>query len=135
MYDHILVPTDGSTGTADVALQAIDLAEAGARTRHDEDGWSSAGICQPGHHLPKGFIRPRPTVVQAVAAVRGTEPSDLPPLYGTVDPDALDSLVTSISGSGYGTPTDHVEFRYDGWTVPVGCDGMVTVSRRYPVDR
>lgn len=27
MYDRILVPTDGSTGTAHVALQAIDLAE------------------------------------------------------------------------------------------------------------
>jgi nucleotide-binding universal stress UspA family protein len=27
MYDRILVPTDGSTGTAHVALQAFDLAE------------------------------------------------------------------------------------------------------------
>ena len=27
MYERILVPTDGSTGTAHVALQAVNLAE------------------------------------------------------------------------------------------------------------
>lgn len=34
MYDEILVPTDGSTGTAHVALQAIDLAEQYGGTIH-----------------------------------------------------------------------------------------------------
>lgn len=42
MYDHILVPTDGSVGSAHVALQAIDLAEQYGATVHvlhvvDED--------------------------------------------------------------------------------------------------
>ncbi|SDJ34210.1 Nucleotide-binding universal stress protein, UspA family [Halovenus aranensis] len=34
MYDHILVPTDGSTGTAHVALHAIELAEIHGATLH-----------------------------------------------------------------------------------------------------
>lgn len=34
MYDHILVPTDGSTGTAHVALHAIELAEQQGATIH-----------------------------------------------------------------------------------------------------
>lgn len=34
MYERILVPTDGSTGTAHVALQAIDLAEQYGATIH-----------------------------------------------------------------------------------------------------
>ena len=34
MYDRILLPTDGSTGTAHVALQAIDLAEQYGATIH-----------------------------------------------------------------------------------------------------
>jgi len=34
MYDRILIPTDGSTGTAHVALQALDLAERYGATAH-----------------------------------------------------------------------------------------------------
>ncbi|WP_225336302.1 universal stress protein [Halomicrobium urmianum] len=34
MYERILIPTDGSTGTAHVALQAIDLAEQYGATIH-----------------------------------------------------------------------------------------------------
>lgn len=51
MYERILVPTDGSTGTAHVALQALDLAEqydATIHTIHVIDENASAFVSESG---------------------------------------------------------------------------------------
>jgi nucleotide-binding universal stress UspA family protein len=51
MYERILVPTDGSTGTAHVALQALDLAEqydATVHTIHVIDENASAFLSESG---------------------------------------------------------------------------------------
>ncbi|MFB6303356.1 MAG: HalOD1 output domain-containing protein [Haloferacaceae archaeon] len=60
-------------------------------------------------------------VVRAVSAVEGVEPTDLPPLYEAVDPDALDRLVQSIRSAGF------VVFSYADYTVAVHADDVVEV--------
>lgn len=64
-------------------------------------------------------------VVRAVAAETGRDPLELRPLYEVVDPDALNSLVSSAESAA--APT--VEFRYAGCTVSVtGSDGIEVVQ-------
>ncbi|MFB9806091.1 HalOD1 output domain-containing protein [Haladaptatus pallidirubidus] len=81
-------------------------------------GKSERAICQF-----EGNDRPSETVLEAVATVEETEPWNLqPPLYGSLDPDALDSLLMSE------TPPEQVAFAYLGHDVTVGCDGHVIVE-------
>lgn len=68
--------------------------------------------------------RPSTAVVETVTHAQGREPTSTEPLYETIDPDALDSLV--------GTPEREsirrditVEFGFDGHRVTVGNDGTV----------
>ena len=69
------------------------------------------------------------TVVGTVAAVTGTDPESLRPLYDVVDPDALDRLFASVSGA-----TDRkngrgrVTFRYEGLSIRVFEDGRIAVT-------
>jgi hypothetical protein len=62
--------------------------------------------------------RPSVAVVEAVAREAGVRPVDLPPLYDTIDPDALDQLL----------PTDDLgllRFRYGGYDVTLsGADDV-----------
>lgn len=64
-------------------------------------------------------------VVNAVATVHGAEPTELdPPLYRTVDPDALNSLFgasTEVEG--------RVEFTHNGYRVTVDTHGNITVNQ------
>lgn len=69
--------------------------------------------------------RPSTAVVEAVAAVTDRKPTDLPPLHGYVDGDALDALVTSRAG-GDGTSI-RVSFAYEGVDVTVDSDDGITV--------
>lgn len=48
-------------------------------------------------------------VVDAVARDKGVEPTDLPPLHGAIDPDALEAVVTTGSTDGR---TFFVEFEF-----------------------
>lgn len=60
-------------------------------------------------------------VIYAVANANGVDPTDLDPLYDTIDPDALDSLF----GSGTeGT----IAFAYEGHDVAVNGDDTVAVD-------
>ncbi|MFB6074808.1 MAG: HalOD1 output domain-containing protein [Haloarculaceae archaeon] len=75
---------------------------------------------------------PSDGVIAAVAAASDRAPvpdaaaSSLPPLYGTVDPDALDAMAGEGHGAGEG-PT--VSFAYAGYDVTVH-DGVVTLTLR-----
>ena len=67
-------------------------------------------------------------IVEAVADEKGIDPVDLaPPLASVIDPDALETFVTSAvdrtnpSGACVG-------FEYSGYRVTVGTDGTVDVS-------
>jgi hypothetical protein len=65
-------------------------------------------------------------VVEAVASMNGTDPTDLGPLNEAVDPDALEqvfgSLVECPDGAG------HVSFRYEGYHVRVLADRTIEIN-------
>lgn len=63
---------------------------------------------------------PSHAVVRAVADADGVDPTDLPPLYAAVDPDALDAMFR-------GRTAGSVTFEYTGYTVTVDASADVTV--------
>lgn len=65
-------------------------------------------------------------VVTAVADAKGVEPTELPPLYYAVDPDALDQLFPSHRGQG---AMAEVRFTFAGCEVVVDGDEGVSVIR------
>lgn len=68
-------------------------------------------------------------LVSELADRKDTTPVDLsPPLYDTIDLEALDALFAAPS-DGNRDGVDRVEFDYDGYRVRVAGDGDVTVSR------
>jgi len=60
-------------------------------------------------------------VVAAVAAQEDIDPMELPPLYGAVDPDALDALFADDRPG-------RVSFQYAGYEVTVRGRDQVTVT-------
>lgn len=67
------------------------------------------------------------TVVTAVAAARETDPIDLPPLYDSIDVDALDAIVDGAQDR----PDDvegRVSFTYAGLEIAVDFDGWIQVD-------
>ncbi|WP_126662714.1 HalOD1 output domain-containing protein [Haloterrigena salifodinae] len=71
--------------------------------------------------------QPSLAIIERVAALDGTDPLSLPPLYDAVDPDALDSLFQSSSTDGPQT-TGAVQFTYYGYDVRVDADGDIVVE-------
>lgn len=65
-------------------------------------------------------------IVEAVAEADDVDPLDLPPLYETVDPDALETLFTATNTSP--RSTGKVTFEYSGHTVVVSSDGSIMVA-------
>ncbi|GAB3674914.1 HalOD1 output domain-containing protein [Halopiger thermotolerans] len=64
-------------------------------------------------------------IVEAVATVTGDDPIDMPPLFDTVNPEALSELVAPSP------PRDQyveVTFEYQGCRVTVSSDGDMTVA-------
>lgn len=68
-------------------------------------------------------FQPSVTIVEAVAAATNRTATDLPPLQQSIDPDALDTLVTHRSDAG-----TTVSFRYAGTVVVVEGDGAIEIS-------
>jgi hypothetical protein len=62
-------------------------------------------------------------ICEALAAERGVDPLDLPPLQEHVDMDALVTLLDSSDGAD-----TQVTFTHEGDTVTVWADGTVDVS-------
>lgn len=69
---------------------------------------------------------PSETVVRTVAAVTGTSPTALPPLYHAIDPDALDAIFSSPRGAG--GRVGRTTFQYAGCAVTVASDDDVLVE-------
>lgn len=63
---------------------------------------------------------PSQAVIQAVADAEGVDPVDLPPVFESIDPDALDQVVSRIEG--------HVRFDYCGYTVTVDQHGVTDLE-------
>lgn len=62
-------------------------------------------------------------VIQTVADATDRDTSELPPLYGTVDPDALDALVEGMTDG-------EITFTYAGEEVTVTSTGHVSCADR-----
>lgn len=66
-------------------------------------------------------------VVEAVADERGVEPTELEPLYGSIDPDGLDSLFPADDGAG-DRPGPQLSFTFAERRVRVSGDGSIAVT-------
>lgn len=71
-------------------------------------------------------------VIRAVAAAAGDDPTEMPPLYTVVDPDALDALWPTSTDSDR-TPTT-VEFAFHGYLVRLTGEGDLSVFERDSAD-
>ncbi|MFT4882666.1 MAG: hypothetical protein ACI8U4_000160 [Natronomonas sp.] len=60
-------------------------------------------------------------VIQKVAEVTDRDPVDLPPLYHSVDPDAVDELVESLSN---GT----IQFKYANQEIKITSRGEIALT-------
>ena len=65
-------------------------------------------------------------VVTAIATKRGVEPTELPPLYESIDPDALDALFAPTRSGG--PRRGRLEFTYDGHEVAVDCGSDLEIT-------
>lgn len=105
----------------------------GDRNRTDTDGNDEGSEDYVGEprfrtEFDAGSGRPPSlAVVEAVSAVTGGAPNELPPLHGAVDTDSLDELLSDRSD-----PSTYVSFRYVGTTVTVRNDGSVLVEDSEP---
>lgn len=68
--------------------------------------------------------RPSVEIVRAAAAVTGRDPAEGPPLYESVDADALDAILRHPADGA----TVSVTFTYDDVVVTVDSDGGVDVE-------
>lgn len=66
-------------------------------------------------------------IVEAVAETAGVDPLELPPLYETIDPEAIDALIAD-SEAGQSTSPDVIKFAYADHMVTVYGDQTVEVA-------
>lgn len=64
---------------------------------------------------------PSERVVRAVSRRTARDPLELPPLFGVIDPDALDASVRSLSAGS-------ISFEFAGHAVTVDSDGDVELE-------
>lgn len=67
------------------------------------------------------------SIVTAVADAEGVSPLDLPSLYSSIDPDALDAIVASLNGAR-GGPGGAITFAYGSYEVTVYGSGDVSLA-------
>lgn len=70
-------------------------------------------------------IAPSTAVVAALSTVTDTDPTAVPPLYESVDPDALDALLSSGASGGR---TVEASFDVEDHSLTVSGDGVVTID-------
>lgn len=61
------------------------------------------------------------TIVKAIATVKGVSPMEVPPLYDSVDPDAVESLFEH-------SDSHRIQFRHAGFDVVVTASGEIKLS-------
>jgi len=74
-----------------------------------------------GYQTSCGTEKPSTAVVLAVAKIIGTDPLALPQLAGTIDPDALDSIITNGDGDA------QVTFGYASCDITVTNDKEIRI--------
>lgn len=76
-------------------------------------------------------------VVEAVADERNLEPTELEPLYGSIDPDGLDSLFP-VGREGGDRPGLELSFTFARQRVTISGDGTIDlgpVAEAHSIDR
>lgn len=68
-------------------------------------------------------------IVEAVSSTEHSSPESLPPLNGTLDPDALDNLLESWNESA-ARQSGHVSFEYSNSLVTVDDHDSISVESR-----
>lgn len=81
------------------------------------------------HHDSTAYQSATIAVVDAVAAASETEPTALPPLYETINTDALNALFESQDTRPKQSALC-VEFAYNGYTIVVRAGPQVTVQKK-----
>ena len=71
---------------------------------------------------------PSDVVVRAVAALSGESPLELPPLYDSIEPDALNAMFDHARRVGGADCGVTVSFCYHGFDVTVEPDGTVRIE-------
>lgn len=91
---------------------------------HDSTGRAATadGFTYGGEH----FSRVTVAVVTGVARSTGADPLELPPLYDTLDPDALNTLFDGARKRGESDRL-RVTFDYEGCEVTITGDGTVSI--------
>ncbi|QCJ45640.1 HalOD1 output domain-containing protein [Haloprofundus sp. MHR1] len=70
---------------------------------------------------------PSIVLVGALAEIEGRDTNDIEPLYGTVDPDAIDTIFQRDSRTT-AERNGHLTFDFDGRTVTVWAEGRIDIS-------
>lgn len=91
----------------------------------DENNPDAAPVVQTVQHEFTGDDSLSYTLVRAVSAVTGDDPRTIDPLYASVDPDALDTLVRSARNERPSTLA--ITFFYHGCYVTVRESGTVRI--------
>lgn len=96
------------------------------------DWKASAGIDEleerkDGYHVAYDSTKATPSVavIAVVSIITGTAPSELDPLYDSVDGDAVDALCTTATSA-----VIHLTFEYNGCEITVRSDDVVEVVAR-----
>ncbi|WP_162524319.1 HalOD1 output domain-containing protein [Halobellus captivus] len=72
---------------------------------------------------------PSNSVIEAVGKLRGTDPTKLPSLYESIDPDAIDDLIDGQAERSLASTDVCVTFQFAGCEVAVYADRRTIVSR------
>ena len=78
------------------------------------------------HHFPDPGESICSTIVNQIAVHEGIEPLELPPLYDSVDPDALNDVFTPTKTGVSRTGT--ISFSYCGYSIVVDVDDEAVTS-------
>jgi hypothetical protein len=109
------------------AARAAPVAVTSEDVRYHESSGAYRTVFDPGSQLVSE------AVLATVAEAASAELLDLPPLYGAVDPDALNALLSARDRS---RPTEGVavSFAYAGFAVEIDGAGTVVVSSNAALD-
>ncbi|WP_224450510.1 HalOD1 output domain-containing protein [Haloprofundus salilacus] len=77
-------------------------------------------------------VTPSQAVVERIAALEETDQAELDPLYETIDPEALDTLVETTERSNSSL---QIQFTYNDYEVTVTSDGIVSVDENADSER
>ena len=86
---------------------------------------SDGGSIQPSTDWG-GSLTPSISLIEELSEMTDRDPLTMPPLYDSIDTDALDSLLSNASTNGH--PTVTVSFEYDGYSISIESSGNITIE-------